>query len=27
MTTEKLAEGIRTFVADQTKLEQIIGGK
>lgn len=27
MTTEKLAEGIRTFVADQIKLEQIIGGK
>ena len=27
MTTEKLAEGIRTFVCDQIKLEHIIGGK
>ena len=26
MTTEKLAEGIRTFVSDQIKLENIIGG-
>ena len=27
MATEKLAEGIRTFVADQIKLEQLIGAK
>ncbi|MDG2272758.1 MAG: transaldolase family protein, partial [Halioglobus sp.] len=27
MATEKLAEGIRTFVADQIKLEHLIGAK
>ena len=27
MATEKLAEGIRNFVADQVKLEQLIGGR
>ena len=27
MATEKLAEGIRNFVADQVKLEQLIGSR
>jgi transaldolase len=27
MATEKLAEGIRNFVADQIKLEQLIGSQ
>jgi len=27
MATEKLAEGIRNFVADQIKLEQLISGR
>jgi transaldolase len=27
MATDKLAEGIRNFVADQKKLEQLIGSR